>query len=168
MNASPEWYLIGGSLATWQRNDFEFVGREQDPRWQEDEGQARKADQWTEWEIDESIQLEVRTRQLKDCFFLLDQKHYVRDFEEIDLVPQRKKQRQEAVADPEKTQMTTVLGAVQNKVKKTGPAEAAECGVLRSKRPPMTVPNIVAVNKMTGCLKALMEQRWEDAAEGNR
>ena len=56
--------------------------------------------------------------------------------------------------------MTTVLGAVQNKVKKTGPEEASECGVPHSKTTPLAVQDIVAVHKMARC--------WEDAAEGNR
>ena len=50
---------------------------------------------------------------MKDCSFLLDQKHYVQDTEEIVMAPQRKKQSQEAATDQEKAQMMAVLGAVQ-------------------------------------------------------
>ena len=79
--------------------------------------------------------------------------------------------------------MMAVLGAVQYKVQKTGPEEAAECGLLQSKRPHATVQDVVAVNKMVGRMKAradrclpihshvgpsLVAVCWEDAAFGNR
>ena len=76
-----------------------------------------------------------------------------------------------------------VLGAVQYKVHKTGPEEAAECGILQSKQPQAVVQDIVSVNKMVGRMKARMDRClpahshvgpslvvvcWEDAAFGNR
>ena len=79
--------------------------------------------------------------------------------------------------------MMAVLGAVQDKVQKTGPEEAAECGLLQSKRPHATVQDVVAVNKMVGRMKAgidrclpihshigpsLVAVCWEDTAFGNR
>ena len=114
---------------------------------------------------------------------MLDQKHDVQDIEEIDIAPQRKRQSQAAATDQEKAQMMAVLGAVQYKVQKTGPEEAAECGLLQSKRPHATVQDVVAVNKMVGRMKARMDRClpihshigpslvavcWEDAAFGNR
>ena len=72
---------------------------------------------------------------------------------------------------------------MQYKVQKTGPEEAAECGLLQSKRPQATVQDLVSVNKMVGRMKARADRClpihshvgpslvvicWEDAAFGNR
>ena len=78
----------------------------------------------------------------------------MQDIEEIDVAPQRKRHIQEAATDQEKAQIMAVLGAVQYNVQKTGPEEAAACGLLQSKRPQATVQDLVSVNKMVGRMKA--------------
>ena len=74
------------------------------------------------------------------------------------MAPQEKKQSPGATTGQEKAQVMIVLGAAQHNVQKMGPEEVAVCGLSRSKRPHAIVQNIVAVNKMVGCMKALMEQ----------
>ena len=171
------------ALAAWHVDDFEFAGRQGDTRWDNLKVKLKEAIKWTEWETDEYVQLGVKTRQLRDHSFLLDQKNYVMDIEEIDISPVRKKQSQDAATDAEKTQLMAVLGSVMYKVQKTGPEYAAETGWLQSRRTTATVADLVAANRMLVKVKARCERAlpvhsfknesialvcWEDAAHGNR
>ena len=126
----------------------------------------------------------MRITQRSDYGFTLDQEEYVSEIGEIDVRPDRRKDRTAPVTEHERSQMRAVLGAAGWRAEQTGIAHAAEVSILRSKVKSATVEDLLTVNKMVQKMRQQAAQKliihphhhakkmvisaWSDAAESNR
>ena len=172
------------AIAAGHVDDFLFLGVEENKKWQDARAALQAKYDWKDWEEHQFHQCGVRITQRSDYGFTLDQEEYVSEIGEIDVRPDRRKDRTAPVTEQERSQMRAVLGAAGWRAEQTGIAPAAEVSILRSKVKSATVEDLLAVNKMVQKMRQQAAQKliihphhhakkmvisaWSDAAESNR
>ncbi|CAE7937367.1 rps4x [Symbiodinium sp. KB8] len=164
-------------------DDFLFAGDSKDVQWQQILQQIKQRFQWGDWEQDEFVQCGVKVEKVKGGF-ALSQVQYVESLREIPLNASRKRQRQEATSEKEKSQLRATLGSLSWLAQQTSPHLSAEISLLLSEVATSQVLTIIKTNQLVQNVRQRKEHQmlihafpedqelamfaWVDAGNTNR
>ena len=148
----PQGVLRG--LVSGHVDDFLFGGSEEDSLWQEILNKIKQKFKWGDWEHGEFTQCGVQVRQM-DQGFELSQTQYVEDhLQEIPLSGTRRRDKEAATTEKEKTQLRATLGALSWHAQQVAPHVAAETSLLLSEVSRSCVNTIIKTNLLVSHTRA--------------
>ncbi|OLP84749.1 Copia protein [Symbiodinium microadriaticum] len=164
-------------------DDFLFSGSAEDKGWQEILSRIRLQFKWGDWEQDRFVQCGVQVERTPEGFSL-SQPQYLEGIKEIPLSTSRRKEREAATTEREKTQLRALLGAISWHAQQVGPHLSAEVSLLLSDITESTVETVVKANQLAYHARTRKDHKmlvhafaedepvalfgWVDAANENR
>ncbi|CAE7839318.1 RE1 [Symbiodinium sp. CCMP2592] len=163
-------------------DDFIFAGSDSDQEWQSLLAQIKAHFKWGDWDLDNFTQCGVQVETTKDGF-TLSQPRYLEGVSEIHVNATRRKTRQAATSDREKSQLRGLLGALSWHSQQVAPHLAADVSMLLSEVTHSQVETIFRANALLTQAKARSDHKlkiqrcvseqmilaaWVDAGSQNR
>ena len=171
-------------MITGHVDDFMFAGITGDGLWDNKVEEIKQRFKWGEWLEDEFVQCGVKIKRLANGSFQLTQGQYIDDLREIPVCSERRRQRESATTEGEKSKMRAVLGALSWCAQQTSPHLSAAVSLFLSRVPKSSVQDVLEVNKLVFHTKAnrqhkliihaeiepqnMMVAAWVDASLQNR
>ena len=181
------WTLVQGGklrgIISGHVDDFLFSGSPTDEVWLAIEKAIKEEFRWSDWEEGRFVQCGVLIEQEQDGSYSLSQKHYVESIPAINIRASRKRERNAATDDLEKTQLRGLLGGISWFSQQVAPHFAADVGLLLSEVNHSTVDTLFRANRLLDQVRNMKEQKlkihkidlnnvvlvaWVDAANQNR
>ena len=170
------------ALVLFHIDDFLLAGKLGEENWERFKEGMKNRWKWSEWERDHLRMTGVDLTQLRDHSFVLDQQAYVDNIDPAEIKPERRKVRDAAVTESEKSMLRGVWGSIQWPCAQTDAKRACSLSMLQSSLPVATVGTIMKTNKMLKEMKDdLLEVKvhghtgdrlavvvWSDVAWANR
>ncbi|CAE7649118.1 RE1 [Symbiodinium sp. CCMP2592] len=164
-------------------DDFLFSGGSQDKEWQDILEKIKQRFQWGDWDTDKFVQCGVQVERTSEGF-LLSQPRYLEGIQEIPISSSRRKEKDTATTERERTQLRALLGGLSWHAQQVAPHLSAEVSLLLSEVPESTVETIVKANLLAYHAKGRKDHQmiihqfspeeplalfgWVDAASQNR
>ncbi|CAE7633802.1 RE1, partial [Symbiodinium sp. CCMP2456] len=164
-------------------DDFLFSGGAEDADWQALLEKIRQRFKWGDWDQDKFVQCGVHVERTSEGF-LLSQPTYLEGVKEIPLSSSRRKMKDAATGEREKTQLRALLGGLSWHAQQVAPHLSAEVSLLLSEISESNVNTIIKANLLAHHAKARQDHQmlihrfsaeeplalfgWVDAASQNR
>ena len=128
-------------------DDFLLAGKLGEKDWERFKEGMRNRWKWSEWERDNLRMTGVDVTQLRDHSFVMDQKAYVDNIDPAEIKPERRKTRDAAITESEKSMLCGIWGSMQWPCTQTDAKRACSLSMLQSSLPAATVGAIMNNNK---------------------